>query len=204
MNAFKIKLLQRLRQFQIESQTLPMDDAPVYRKVLAFIYKLLGRKAIVKSLVCSEKCNGCNLCVKVCPNKALRIRLKNPRRNRRCKGCMVCVYACPEKAFELPFSCLAGAFLLIFLPYDNWIIKLFSLHIVQDFMSVKYQIISFLLWCLGYAVAVFIWEKVVFLLSTLPFMKKFGEIPFIKEIRKIIHPAKIFPIIINNNFEKDK
>jgi len=197
----KKSISQKLQQYQFENQTLPMQHAPVYRKILAFIYQLLGRKLIAKSLVTTSQCDGCKICANVCPNHAISFRLKNPRRNRHCTGCLYCAYSCPKKAFEMPVSSMAGAFLLLFLPYDNWIIKIFSLPVEHVVMSVKYQVISLILWGIGYAIVVFVFEKTVFLLSTMPVFKKLGATPFIKKLRIKIHPGYIFPAIISDRLK---
>lgn len=189
----------KLQEFQRDSQTLPLQNASSFRKILTFIYKLLGRKVIAKLLISSNKCNGCNRCVNVCPNHAMKIRFKNPRRNRRCKGCLLCVYACPKQAFELPLSSLVGAFLLLFLPYEEWILKLLSFNIPANKMTFAYQTCAFILWCIGYAIAVYVLDKLVFLLSTLPAFKRFGEVPTVKNIRKKLHPALVFPILVPMN-----
>jgi len=91
---------------------------------------------------------------------------------------------------------LIGAIILLFLPYDDWIIKLFSINFIPDIKIVK-SIISLLIWGIGYAPAVFIFEKLVYFFSTFQIFKKFGEKPLIKKMRDRIHPAYIFPPIIN-------
>jgi Pyruvate/2-oxoacid:ferredoxin oxidoreductase delta subunit len=192
----KDRIRYKLQQFIINTQTLNLKNAPFLKRLLAFIYKLLGRKLIAKSMISSTHCKGCTLCAEVCPNHAVTFRLKNPYRNRRCKGCLVCAYRCPQRAVELPLASLAGAFLLIWLPYDEWIIKLFALDFFPDTASFGYLLFSFLLWCLGYVMVVFVFDKVMFLLSTLSVSKKIGKIPVVKKVRKYIHPGSIFPVLL--------
>lgn len=109
------------------------------------------------------------------------------------------MYSCPKQAFELPMSSLAGAFILLFLPYDEWILKLISYDIPANKMTFTYQTGAFILWCIGYAIAVFVLDKLVFGLSTLHVFKKIGEISFVKKIRNKLHPALIFPILVPMN-----
>jgi len=192
-----MKIPQRLQQYIFESQTIPLaKNASFLKKILVIVYKLLGRKIIAKLLISSDRCNGCKVCVDACPNNAIKLRLKNPRRNNRCKGCLFCVYSCPKQAFELPLCSLIGAFLLIFLPYDEWMLKLISFSIASKIGS---MFVSFLLWCIGYAVVVYLFEKVIFLVSTTSVFKKFGAIPSIRKMRNKLHPALIFPIIISRH-----
>ena len=179
----------------IESQTYSLKNAPIYIKLLAFIYKLLGRKFVAKLFITSKECTGCMLCSKTCPNQAINFRLNNPRRNNRCKGCLLCVYLCPNHAIELPLSILIGAFLLLFLPYDAFFKQLLSLHFssIPKFLD---MLVSFLLWSICYVVVIFIFGKISFLFSTLPIVKIFRETSFIKKIYCKIHPVRIFPIIL--------
>jgi hypothetical protein len=89
------------------------------------------------------------------------------------------------------------AFLLLFLPYDEWIIKIFSLNIATGMtnVGVKDAVLSFIIWCLAYVAAVFIFDKLAFLLDSFPVVKKFGQMPFVRKIRDEINPASIFPVI---------
>jgi ferredoxin len=191
-----MKLSQRLQRCILESQTRSMKGAPAFTKMLSVLYRLLGRKILARSLVCSLRCDGCGRCVQSCPNKALILMHRNVRRNHRCRGCFVCVYSCPKRAFEIPIVSLAGACVLLFLPFDTWIISLFHLNIIPDKMSLGYQPIALFLWGLGYVIAVFVFEKIVYLASMLPVSKRIGALPWIQKSRNKINPVMIFPPIV--------
>lgn len=199
MNKIKTVILYKLQKFQIESQTRSLQNAPAYLRVLAWVYKIMGRKLLAKSLVSSSRCNACDLCVRVCPHQAIQVKQNNPRRKRKCKGCFLCVYSCPEKVFELPVISLVGAVVLLFLPYDKWLIKIFGLDIVRDLKGIISSVLLFVLWCIGYAITVFVFGKLISLLSTFSVFKKLGENRFANKVRKKIHPALIFPAIIYSN-----
>jgi len=186
----------KLQQFIINTQTLNLKNASLFRRILAFIYKLLGRKLIAKSMISATLCKGCSMCAQVCPNHAIKFRLKNPYRNRHCKGCLMCAYRCPQRAVELPLASLVGAFLLIWLPYDEWIIKLFAPGFFSVTKSFGYSLFLFILWCIGYVLVVFVFDKVMFLLSTLAVSKKIAKIPAVKKVRNYIHPGSIFPVLM--------
>ncbi|MDP4266954.1 MAG: 4Fe-4S binding protein [Bacteroidota bacterium] len=190
---------ERLYEFQVYNQTLPLKDASRLKKIMAFIYRLLGRKLIGRLLISNNMCTVCKHCAIVCPNQAIRFFFKNPRRSNKCKGCLLCVYSCPNRAIELPFGSLAGAFLLLFLPFDDWIKNIFSIDFTAILGKIGDKLISFLIWCIAYVIAAVIYEKTLFLLSALPIFKKSAKIPFVKKIRREIHPASIFPVIIEND-----
>ena len=188
-------LTKRLQKYIIESQTYSLKNAPFYLKLLAFLYKILGRKALARLFVTSDKCKGCKICQKSCPNMAIVFRLNNPRRNNKCKGCLLCVYNCPNQAIELPLSILIGAFLLIFLPYDEFIKELFSLQFSSKSVFLD-TLISLFLWSFCYLVVIFIFGKMSFIFSTIPIVKKIRGTKFVKRIYRRIHPIRIFPIIL--------
>lgn len=173
-----------------------MKGASAFTKILTVLYRLLGRKILAKSLVCSHRCDGCGRCVQACPHHALTVLHHNAHRDKKCRGCLLCVYSCPQRAFEMPVVSLVGACVLLFLPFDAWIISLFHLNIVPDRMSVKYQLIALFLWGVGYVIAVFVFEKIVYLASMLPISKRIGALPWIQKSRNKINPAVIFPAIV--------
>lgn len=187
---------ERLQRYILESQTRPMKGASRGLKLLAFMYKLIGRKTIAHSLVCSRRCDSCGACVRACPNKAISLKGTSPLRNRHCRGCLLCVYACPKRAFEIPVLALVGACVLLFLPFDDWIIQLFSLNIPKDYHSAKYAISSLVLWGIGYAIALFVFEALVMLLSRTALFKRLGEIPWVHRLREKINPVRVFPAIL--------
>jgi uncharacterized Fe-S center protein len=52
-----------------------------------------------------EKCTGCSSCMKVCPNKAIRVEKKKSLINReRCIGCFECMHVCPEHAIDIDWE----------------------------------------------------------------------------------------------------
>lgn len=48
-----------------------------------------------------EKCNSCGICVKVCPEKNIRLKSgKTPDFSIRCEGCGACTHNCPQNAIR--------------------------------------------------------------------------------------------------------
>ena len=190
-----MNLPKRIQRYIIESQTYSFKNGPNYLKILAFLYKLLGRKFLAKLFVTSDSCTGCKQCLKMCPNQAIDFRLHNPRRNNKCKGCLLCVYLCPNQAIILPMSTLIVGFLFLFLPYDEYIKELFSLQFssISIFLD---TLLSLFLWSIGYIVFVFIFGKISFLFSVLPVVKKARRNQYVSQIFQKIHPINVFPVIL--------
>jgi len=183
---------ERMRRYIQEMQTRPMNGASRRLKLLAFVYKLIGRRTLAKFLVCAGRCDGCGACVRACPDKAISLKHGVPFRSPRCRGCLMCAYACPKRAFEIPVTALAGAVVLLFLPFDDWLIRLFSIPIAKDYHSAKYAVASLILWGIGYAVALFVFEILVLILSRTPLFKKIGEVPWVRRLRERISPTRVF------------
>ena len=57
-------------------------------------------KALSKIRINKEKCKGCGICAKNCPNEAITGELKSPfnLNSEKCIKCMACVTKCPFKA----------------------------------------------------------------------------------------------------------
>jgi 2-oxoglutarate ferredoxin oxidoreductase subunit delta len=62
-----------------------------------------------KITINTERCKGCGLCVKVCPNDCIVISEKSNKngffpaesKNEKCTGCAVCAIICPETIIEV-------------------------------------------------------------------------------------------------------
>jgi len=72
--------------------------------------KLLSKKQLEIepriSVVDETKCIGCGLCVSLCPNNAIELKLKEGGRKSEvipasCKGCGICGASCPQQAISL-------------------------------------------------------------------------------------------------------
>jgi len=62
-----------------------------------------------KITINTERCKGCGLCVKVCPNSCIIISKQSNKNgffpaettNGKCTGCAVCAIICPETIIEV-------------------------------------------------------------------------------------------------------
>ena len=80
----------------------------------SFMYLYWGRFFMSKTLYASHKCNHCNLCVKECPVKAIKIVNQRPFWTVKCESCLKCMNICPVRAIEAAHG-------LVILVFYLWI-----------------------------------------------------------------------------------
>ena len=73
-----------------------------FRPFSAFVSLLfsLGVKIFYRFFRVSGDCNGCGICVKLCPVSAIVMRDKRPVFSGKCEHCQGCLNWCPQKAIS--------------------------------------------------------------------------------------------------------
>ena len=67
---------------------------------IGILYYFLGRFFLAKTFVASASCDNCELCIKNCPVKAIKLIDERPFWTYKCESCMQCVNQCPKQAIE--------------------------------------------------------------------------------------------------------
>lgn len=116
---------------------------------IAVGYYFIGRFFLAKTLVATDNCNQCELCIKQCPVKAIKMVNDTPYWTYRCESCMRCINLCPQRAIETAhgFSGLIlyiGYGFLIPLLYGLW--KDLNLGFTKSSSYISGQIIGILEW----------------------------------------------------------
>lgn len=100
---------------------------------VALLYYFAGRFFIAKTFYASRDCNGCDLCIKSCPAKAIVKLDGRPYWTFKCESCMQCMSICPKRAIETGHGFVLGIVLVYFglLPLvygwlEKYLIKLES------------------------------------------------------------------------------
>lgn len=97
--------------------SLPLDIAI---SIISVGYYFVGRFMLAKTFIATQKCTSCQLCVKQCPVKALKIIDKRPYWTFNCESCMRCMNNCPQRAIETPHGFLILIWtLLLCIPSAN-------------------------------------------------------------------------------------
>ncbi len=98
--------VERLKAFASlvrERKAHPVDRGPLWQRlVFSTIYKLtLGQiPRMDKNFWVDDKCNGCGLCVQVCPASNIAMEQGKPTWSHHCQQCLSCIQWCPKQAMQ--------------------------------------------------------------------------------------------------------
>jgi ferredoxin len=92
-------------------------------------YYFVGRFFIAKTYFASSDCNGCDLCIKNCPAKAITKINGRPYWTFRCESCMHCMSYCPKKAIETGHGFVVGFILLYSVVISLFYSLIYKFHI---------------------------------------------------------------------------
>jgi len=110
VKVFANKLLDGKRKYKALLST-PFD---LFISPIAIGYYFIGRFFLAKTLISTNECNNCDLCLDNCPVEA--IKYKNGRLfwSYNCESCMRCIQTCPKKAIQTSHSFSVTALILGF------------------------------------------------------------------------------------------
>lgn len=91
-------------------RSLPFDLAVA---PIALLYYFAGRFILAKTFYASGVCTNCQICVKQCPVKAIKLIDNRPFWKITCESCMHCMNVCPERAIETAHGYLIGSFIFV-------------------------------------------------------------------------------------------
>jgi ferredoxin len=89
---FFLRIMKKIGKshYQVKAGLSKHDDTP-----FAEIMPLMDR-----SFHASEKCNGCGICLKVCPVNNIKLVDCKPSWNNHCEQCFACLHWCPGEAIQ--------------------------------------------------------------------------------------------------------
>jgi Pyruvate/2-oxoacid:ferredoxin oxidoreductase delta subunit len=96
VDKFAKRLLSGKRKYRA-LLSLPFDIALI---PIAIGYYLIGRFFLAKTLIATDDCNNCRICILQCPVGAIKMINDRPFWSYRCESCMRCVSNCPLRAIE--------------------------------------------------------------------------------------------------------
>ncbi len=102
-------------------------------------YYFIGRFFFAKTLIATNDCTNCNICILKCPTEAIKIVDDKPFWTYKCESCMRCANICPHRAIETThgfYALVISIFSLIISPFLVSVLKHFE---VLDFIN-KYEV----------------------------------------------------------------
>jgi len=67
---------------------------------IGILYYFFGRFLLAKTFMASGSCDNCELCIKNCTVKAIKLVDTRPFWRYKCESCMQCINQCPKQAIE--------------------------------------------------------------------------------------------------------
>jgi ferredoxin len=128
---------------------------------VSLMYYIIGRFVFAKTYYASHACDNCNVCVKNCPVKAIKIVNNRPYWTFECESCMKCMSSCPKKAIQTGHGFISlvillqySGLLVIFYKYFNRYIYYIQSETIKFFLesaifvtllSVCYRLVHYLM-----------------------------------------------------------
>ena len=151
--------------------------------ILPIAYLIIARMFMAKVMFSSNKCVGCGLCARLCPNDAIQMRSVGSKRRPywtyHCENCMRCMGYCKKKAVEAGHSWAVVLYLITSVPVITyvwlWLHKSLNFYPVRNgYWTIEVaNIFSFLVYIIYFLSAVFLSYWIFWHLIQFPVFNKF-------------------------------
>ncbi|MCL6591005.1 MAG: EFR1 family ferrodoxin [Firmicutes bacterium] len=153
---------------------------------LGFLFTVFGRRFLGKSYVADEACVQCGKCARACPTGALRL-VKRPRWNYKCQACQRCINLCPQRAIQT--SCARPVVFLGTMALSYYgVARLAAAPFMPVFDPAVEVILFVFAWLIGHLVLVYLADKILFVLELIPGIRKLLGFSFTKHYRRYLAP----------------
>jgi ferredoxin len=87
----------------LKGERKKVDKGPLWQNILfSWFYKMSFHQVpkLDKKFWADEKCNGCEICFKVCPAGNIEMKNDKPSWLHQCEQCLACIQWCPQEAIQ--------------------------------------------------------------------------------------------------------
>jgi NAD-dependent dihydropyrimidine dehydrogenase PreA subunit len=81
----------------------PVEKGPLWQRIVfTAIYKLSFKQVprMDKDFWCDDRCNACEICVRVCPAGNIEMKNGRPAWKHNCEQCLACIQWCPQESIQ--------------------------------------------------------------------------------------------------------
>ena len=132
VNNFATNMLDGKRKYKA-LLSLPVDLALI---PISIGYYLFGRFFFAKTLVATNACTNCNVCISQCPVEAIKIVDERPFWTYKCESCMRCVNSCPHRAIETAHGFSGLIIVVVYVLLIPFIISILKYY---DILNIEKQ-----------------------------------------------------------------
>ena len=82
---------------------LPVERGPLWQRIMFTPFYRLSFSHVLrmdKKFRADDRCNGCGICLRVCPASNITMSEEKPRWHHRCEQCFACLQWCPTEAIQ--------------------------------------------------------------------------------------------------------
>jgi Pyruvate/2-oxoacid:ferredoxin oxidoreductase delta subunit len=181
--------------------------------VLPIAYLIIARMFMAKVMFSNNKCIGCGLCARFCPNNAIVMKAAGPKKRPywtyHCENCLRCMGFCKKKAVEAGHSWAVLLYFIISVPVISyawmWLHESLSFYPVRSgywTIEVAY-IFSFLLYIIYFLFAVFLSYWIFWHLIQFPVFNKFFSLTTLTHYYRRYHEPDTKLKDLSGNKRKD-
>ena len=128
VNNFSINILEGKRKYKA-LLSIPVDLAIT---PIGLEYYFFGRFFLAKTLVATDACTNCNICVSKCPVEAIKIIDERLFWTYKCESCMRCVNICPHRAIETAHGFSGLIVVVVYVLLMPFIISILKYYDILD------------------------------------------------------------------------
>ena len=159
-----------------------------YSMFPGFLFGIFGRIGLGKLFVADRSCTKCGNCIASCPAGAIHLSLGRPRWNWNCQGCQRCINLCPQRAIQASLPRFFAVFGGLIVPWNTLAYMLLPAGLFTSPGGLAGGALDIAVWLLFYAAFLYVIDKLVFVLESIPIVGKVMSLNLSSSNRRYLDP----------------